>query len=138
MGVVLYELLTLEPLFYEDATELLIDEVTWRPLPDIRETLPNIPQAIEDILNSALARDPAKRPTAAAMGRALDMWCAAQAVVATPDKLQEHLALIFPSTYSPPSVADDEKTRFSNFRFGLKRGGERESWISRTWRKMLG
>ncbi len=131
-------MLTLEPLFYEDATELLIDEVTWRPLPDIRETLPDIPPAIEAILNSALARDPAKRPTAAKMGRALDDWCAAQSVVATPDKLQEHLALIFPASYSPPTVANDEKTRFSNFRFGLKRGGERENWFSRTWRRMLG
>jgi serine/threonine-protein kinase len=138
MGVVLYELLTLEPLFFEDATELLIDEVTWRPLPEVRDTVPNLPPAIEEILTSALSRDPSKRPTAQAMGRALDKWCEAQSVVATPDKLQEHLSLIFPASYAPPSVGDTERTRFSNFRFGLRRGGERESWLSRTWRRMKG
>jgi hypothetical protein len=72
------------------------------------------------------------------MGRALDKWCEAQSVVATPDKLQEHLSLIFPASYAPPSVGDTERTRFSNFRFGLRRGGERESWLSRTWRRMKG
>ena len=138
MGVVLYELLTLEPLFFEDATELLIDEVTWRPLPEVRDTVPNVPKAIEDILNAALSRDPAKRPTAQAMGRALDKWCEAQSVVATPDKLQEHLALIFPASYSPPTQAGGEHTRFSNFRFGLRRGGTRENWFRRTWRRMTG
>ena len=44
VGVTLYELLALEPLFYEDATELLIDEVTWRPLPSMRELVPDIPE----------------------------------------------------------------------------------------------
>ena len=40
VGVTLYELLALEPLFYEDATELLIDEVTWRPLPACGSSFP--------------------------------------------------------------------------------------------------
>src|SRR6185312_4118746 len=62
IGVVLYELLTLEPLFYEDATDLLIDEVTWRPLPNIREKVPAVPKAIEEALMAALDRDPAPRP----------------------------------------------------------------------------
>ena len=43
VGVVLYELLALEPLFYEDATELLIDEVTWRPLPERARARPRHP-----------------------------------------------------------------------------------------------
>jgi eukaryotic-like serine/threonine-protein kinase len=137
MGVVLYELLTLEPLFYEDATELLIDEVTWRPLPEVRDTVPDCPRAIEDILTAALSRDPAKRPTAQAMGRALDRWCEAQSVVATPDRLQEHLALIFPASYQPPSVPG-ERTRFSNFRSGLRRAGVPESWLRQLWRKIYG
>ena len=118
----LYELLALEPLFYEDATELLIDEVTWRPLPSVRELVPDIPRAIEEILTASLDRDPNKRPTAAAMGRALDKWCESQAVVATPDRLQEHLAAILTESYQPPT-ASDELTHFSNFKRGLRARG---------------
>ena len=136
MGVVLYELLTLEPLFYEDATELLIDEVTWRPLPDVREHNPGVPPALADILTNALDRDAARRPTAQAMGRALDKWCESVGVVATPDKLQEHLASIFPASYQPPSVPEGEKTRFSNFKHGLRRVGDRDSWLRRVWKAM--
>jgi serine/threonine protein kinase len=136
MGVVLYELLTLEPLFMEDATELLIDEVTWRPLPDVRELIPDIPVPIEKILTDSLDRDPARRPTAQAMGKALDRWCEAQSVVATPDRLQEHLAKIFPATYQSPTATDGEKTRFSNFKRGLRRPGDvAENWIGRLWRR---
>jgi eukaryotic-like serine/threonine-protein kinase len=135
VGVTLYELLALEPLFYEDATELLIDEVTWRPLPSVRELVPDIPRSIEEILTSSLDRDPNKRPTAAAMGRALDKWCESQAVVATPDRLQEHLATIFTESYQPPT-ASEELTHFSNFRRGLKRAdGQRHSWWSRMFKR---
>jgi serine/threonine protein kinase len=132
LGVVLYELLSLEPLFYEDATELLIDEVTWRPLRNIRDVVPSVPRAIEEILMAALDRDPARRPTAAAMGHALDRWCESQAVVASPDRLQEHLATLFPSTYRP-STASDELTGFSNFRRGLRRAGGARPW----WKRLL-
>ena len=139
MGVVLYELLTLEPLFYEDATELLIDEVTWRPLPDVRELAPGVPKEIADILERSLDRDAARRPTAQAMGRTLDKWCEAQSIVATPDKLQEHLALIFPASYEPPSKPEGELTRFSNFKRGLRRAGDaRDTWLRRVWRAMKG
>ena len=131
VGVFLYELLSLEPLFYEDATELLIDEVTWRPLPNIRETVPGIPRVIEESLLAALDRDPARRPTAAAFGKALDKWCESQTVVATPDRLQEHLAKIFPDTYAP-STLSGEFTKFSNFKRGLRRF-DRRGW----WQKLM-
>ena len=131
IGVVLYELLTLEPLFYEDATELLIDEVTWRPLPNIREKVPAVPKAIEEALMAALDRDPAHRPTAATFGKTLDRWCEAQSVVATPDRLQDHLAALFPTTYQP-STTGGEITRFSNFKHGLRRNGEHQrGWFGR-------
>jgi eukaryotic-like serine/threonine-protein kinase len=136
IGVVLYELLTLEPLFFEDATELLIDEVTWRPLPDVKERAPDVPKEIEDILLAALDRDPARRPTAEKMGRALDRWGETQPVVATPDKLQEHLGLIFPDIYKARTAATSEKTRFSNFRRGLRRADDlTQNWLQRLWRR---
>ena len=119
LSVVLYELLSLEPLFYEDATDLLIDEVTWRPLRSIREVVPSVPKAIEEILTAGLERDPVNRPTAAAMGRALDRWCEAQTIVASPDRLQEHLASLFPSTFQS-ATATGEFTRFSAFNGPLR------------------
>lgn len=136
VGVVLFELLALEPLFYEDETDLLIDEVTWRPLPNVREVLPTIPAPIEDILTRALDRDPARRPTAQAMGRALDRWCESQPVVATPDRLSEHLAGIFPSTYQP-ATQNGETTSFSNFQRGLRRGADARR-EPRFWRRIFG
>ena len=118
-SVVLYELLSLEPLFYEDATDLLIDEVTWRPLRSIREVVPSVPREIEAVLNAGLERDPANRPSAAVMGRALDRWCEAQTVVASPDRLQEHLASLFPTTFQS-ATASGEFTRFSAFNGHLR------------------
>jgi serine/threonine-protein kinase len=125
VGVVLYELLALEPLFAEDNTELAIDEVTVRPIPPIRTLVPNIEPALEQILTSALERDPARRPSAAAMGRALDRWCESQSVVATPDRLQEHLAALFPMSYQPAyehttTRPQERNTTFSNLRRGRR------------------
>jgi eukaryotic-like serine/threonine-protein kinase len=115
LGVILYELLTLQALFTEDVTELAIDEVTIHPLPDIRHHIPGIAHEIELILSLALDRDPDRRPTAAAMGRALDSWCSAQRQEGSPDRLQEHLAEIFPATYQPASISG-EHTSFKNLR----------------------
>jgi hypothetical protein len=42
------------------------------------------------------------------MGQALDQWCVAQNGMGTPDRLQEHLQTIFPTTYAPPSKNSEE------------------------------
>jgi serine/threonine protein kinase len=122
--VVLYEMLTLEPLFKEDITDLLLDEVTIHPLPSVRSRVPNLPGEIDDVLTRALSRDPQRRPTAAAMGHALDKWIEKQRPVATPDRLQEHLITLFPSSHkrtSGSSKKADTPTKFSNFKRGLRR-----------------
>ena len=119
MGVVLYELLALEPLFTEDVTQLAIDEVAVHPTPNIRTRIPNIPAELERIIESALDKDPSKRPTAAHMGRDLDRWCEGQRVPGSPDMLQEHLAKMFPSTYQPSR--DGDRTSFSNLKRSAKR-----------------
>jgi eukaryotic-like serine/threonine-protein kinase len=113
VGVVLFEMLALDWLFVEETTALAVDEVAVRPLPSIRDKVPNIDPELEQILMQALERDPVRRPTAAAMGRALDQWCAAQREMGTPDLMQEHLGRIFPASYSPPSNAE-EHTSFKN------------------------
>jgi serine/threonine protein kinase len=117
VGVVLFELLTLEQLFTEEMTALAVDEVAINPLPSIRAHLPQIDDELEQILSLALAREPALRPTAAAMGHALDQWCAAQREFGSPDRLQHHLAELFPATYEVRSLsADEELTTFSNLK----------------------
>ncbi|MGI8497705.1 MAG: serine/threonine-protein kinase [Gemmatimonadaceae bacterium] len=131
MGVVLFELLSLQPLFAEDVTELAIDEVTVRPLPNVRDIVPDIPAALEDVLSRALARDPSRRPTAAVMGKALDRWAETQAVVPSPDRLQEHLATIFPANYKLRSTSG-AFTTFSAFPSGRKNGTR--GWMSRLLR----
>jgi serine/threonine-protein kinase len=135
VGVVLFELLTLERLFAEDNTELAVEEVTVRPLPSIRSALPGIAAGLEQILASALEREPGRRPTASAMARSLDRWCESQAVVATPDRLQEHLATIFPTSYQPAyehaKRATERNTTFSNLRRGQR-------WQSRLLGRLFG
>jgi serine/threonine protein kinase len=121
MGVVLYELLALEPLFTEDVTQLAIDEVTVHPIPEIRSRIPGIDPELEQIITLALARDPARRPTAAAMGHDLDRWCTAHRHPGSPELLQQHLARLFPTIFQSPTARVAERTSFSNLKRSAKR-----------------
>ena len=131
MGVVLFELLALEPLFREDITELAIDEVAVHPLPNIRKAVPGIVPELEQILTLALEKDPALRPTAAAMGQALDRWCSSQQHVGTPDRLQEHLARLFPTSYQPLTADSGAKTSFSNLQRSVRSGQSKTGFFAR-------
>jgi eukaryotic-like serine/threonine-protein kinase len=124
VGVVLFELFALEPLFREDVTELAVDEVTVNPIPNLRQHIPGLDMEMEQILRLALNKDPRLRPTAAALGHALDQWCMAQQQPGSPDRLQEHLARILPATYRPPTKVDEPGTEFSNLRNSAMRGNE--------------
>jgi len=146
MGLVLYELLSLEPLFREDVTRLAIDEVAVLPTPNIRKRIPGIDPEIEQIISVALNKDPALRPTASAMGHDLDRWCAAQREVPSPDLLHEHLAKLFPTTYEPLTRHTAERTSFSNLKKSARRAsatpngnanggnGKRTPWWTRVLR----
>ncbi len=142
MGVVLFELLALEPLFTEDITQLAIDEVAVSPTPNVRARIPGVDPELEHIIGAALNKNPALRPTAAAMGRDLDRWCAAQAHVPTPDSLHEHLAKLFPTSYQPlTQPVAVERTSFSNLKKSAKRSalrpagrGPQSPW----WARVLG
>ena len=121
LGVVLFEMLALTPLFVEDVTELAIDEVAVNPIPSLRAQIPGLDPELEQVLALALEKNPDRRPTAAAMGFALDKWCASQNELGTPDRLQDHLQQLFPGSFAPPSRSSGEHTSFTGLRpVGMK------------------
>jgi len=128
LGLVLFELLALERLFREEITAKALSEIAIEPLPSLRDLITNLDEDLERIILAALEREPGSRPTAALLGRALDQWIYDQQQVATPDKLETHLAELFPGSYQPPTVGDEE-TEFTNLKSALSR-----SW----WKKGLG
>lgn len=103
MGVVLFELFALRSLFTEDETMAAFDEVVLNPSPDLSMRLPDADPGIQRLVAAAIAKDPADRPNAAALGRALDSWCALRGTPGSPERLQAHLAELFPEQYKPPT-----------------------------------
>lgn len=104
-SVVLFELLALEQLFREVETEAAMDEVTIAPTPNVKRLLPDVDPTLGGLITLAISKDPMVRPNAAIFGLALDEWCSKKKSVGTPEKLQAHLARLFPQTYSPPVQA---------------------------------
>jgi len=117
LGVVLYELLALAPLFREEETSLLVDEVAVQPLPNLRARITDLDATLEEVLHSALHRSPSKRASAAQFAGSLDQWVAQQAEAASPDRLQAHLVQLFPTTYA---ARTREETSFGNLRGALQ------------------
>jgi serine/threonine protein kinase len=108
MGVVLFELFALKSLFTEDETLAAIDEVVIHPTPDLESRLPGVDEGIRAIILGAIHKRPEERPNAAVLGRALDVWCARQGTPGSPERLQAHLAELFPETFNPPTRATEE------------------------------
>ncbi len=104
-AVVLFELLAREQLFREIETEAAMDEVTIAPTPNVSRLLPDIDPGLSGLITLAISKDPMLRPNAAMFGLALDQWCARQHRIGSPERLQAHLARLFPTTYSPPVEA---------------------------------
>ncbi len=103
MGVVLFELFALRSLFTEDETLAAIEEVVIGPTPELLPLLPTVDPGIRAIIEGAISKDAARRPKAAALGHSLDAWCAAQGTPGSPERLQAHLAQLFPESYRPPT-----------------------------------
>jgi serine/threonine protein kinase len=130
LGVVLYELLALSPLFREEETSLLVDEVAVQPLPNLRSRITNLDKGLEDVLQMALQRSPSRRATAAQLAASLDSWITDQNEFASPDRLQSHLAHLFPTTYQPRTRTEEE-TSFGNLREALKPARQSRSILAR-------
>jgi eukaryotic-like serine/threonine-protein kinase len=107
MGVVLFELFALKSLFTEDETLAAIDEVVIGPTPDITSQLPGIDPAMRAHRRGAIQKEPGI-VRAAVLGRSLDAWCAARGTPGSPERLQAHLADLFPETYRPPTMTGDD------------------------------
>ena len=124
LGVVLYELLALSPLFHEDNTALSVEEVVLRPLPDLRSRITDLDPDLDALLQLSLQRNPAERATAAQLGSLLDQWISAQhdRSGASPDWLQNHLAEIFPTTFEARFEADPAAVQAASEVFKKKRG----------------
>ncbi len=105
MGIVLFELLALQPLFTEDETEAAIDEVVVAPVPDVARHIPGIDASLDALLRAALSKAPDQRPSAADFGRVLDQFCVQHRETGSPERLQAHLAALFPDSYRPPTEA---------------------------------
>lgn len=106
MGVVLFELFALKTLFREDETMAAIEEVVISPTPDLVQLLPHVDEPMRRIISGAIAKEPMTRPTAALLGQSLDRWNAAQGTPGSPERLQAHLAKLFPESYQPPTLPD--------------------------------
>ncbi len=103
MGIVLFELFALKPLFTEDETEAAIDEVVVAPIPDVARFIPGIDPSLAGLLRAALSKSPDRRPSAADFGRVLDQFCVLHREPGSPERLQAHLAELFPDSYRPPT-----------------------------------
>jgi serine/threonine-protein kinase len=106
-AVVLFELLAREQLFREIETEAAMDEVTIAPTPNVQRLLPDVDIGLSGLITLGISKDPMLRPNAAMFGLALDQWCARHSETVSPDRLQAHLARLFPTTYAPPVPARD-------------------------------
>jgi serine/threonine-protein kinase len=136
LGVVLYELLALDLLFIEESTTNIVEEVAMKPLPDLRRRIHGLDPDLESIIRLALDHDPGHRPSAAMMGADLDRWIAGQHTYGSPDQLQSHLALLFPTDFRPPTRDDAEAdTGFSALERAVQatagRSGLLHRWFGR-------
>jgi hypothetical protein len=62
----------------------------------------------------ALSKGPADRPSAADFGRVLDQYCVAHREPGSPERLQSHLAVLFPDSYRPPTELSAATTSSSS------------------------
>lgn len=109
-AVVLFELLAREQLFRELETEASMDEVTIAPTPKVSRLLPDIDPGLSGLITLAISKDPMLRPNAAIFGLTLDQWCVKLKAPGSPERLQAHLAAMFPTTYSPAVEARPDRS----------------------------
>jgi serine/threonine-protein kinase len=97
LGVVLWELLTLDRLFRRDTEVESMYAVVVDDIPAPSDKRPGIPPELDAIVMKALQRDPAERwRTAREMGQALHAFAASQSSVVGAAELSEWMNELFP------------------------------------------
>jgi serine/threonine-protein kinase len=109
IGIVLYELLSGQPLFEQGDTIATMEQVISRKIEPIKELNPSIPDEVASILARALDRDVAKRfQTAGRMGFELERFMYSNRFGPTNISLHRYLKTLYPEirTYIDPTVPD--------------------------------
>lgn len=96
LGVVLYEALTGLPLYHRKTQYETMRAVIEDPVPSIRTHRPDLPEELDDIVRTALAKNPEDRfSTAGDLQVALERWLAQEQEVVPARRLTEFLRGVF-------------------------------------------
>ena len=107
-GIVLWELLSGEPLFDSADTILTLERVTSREIRPLREVAPHLPEEVCAIVDRALSRDRAARyETAGRMGLDLEQCLYRDRFGPTNTSLQRWLRELFPCSSPAPAAIPD-------------------------------
>lgn len=112
LGVVLFELLTLERLFGgpQTDTQITIHNILEKQIPDISKLNPEVPEPLERIVRKALERDPWKRyQDAGDMGYDLEYFMYNRGYGPTILTLESYLKQLFPELYVPGKTKEIRK-----------------------------
>ncbi len=99
LGVVLWELVTLERLFKRETELGTMRAVCADRIPTLAEFAPDLPPGLDGVLEGALRREPSERYSSArAFGNALELWLAGSGPPVTAGNLSEFLTGFFPGS----------------------------------------
>lgn len=138
LGVVLWELLTMKPLFTVNSTEELLAKLRQGPVAPPSLWIPDVPAELDGAVAAALALDPNKRPCSARMFKEQIMSAVPDAVSIDAFVLARRLNTLLSITTTIGEarlVIDNGPQRGVEFRFTTERGewivgrGSHVDWI---------
>jgi serine/threonine-protein kinase len=109
LGIILYELVSGEPLFDEGDTMVTLESVVSREIDPIRKVNPQVPEDVAKIVDRALARDVSQRyQTAGRMGFDMERYMYSNRFGPTNISLHRYLRSLFPDVpnHIDPTVPD--------------------------------
>ncbi len=114
LGVVMYELLSGQPLFKADNTIVGLRDISMKDITPISEVNPRVPQEVEKLLNKALERDREKRyQNAGDFGYDLEYYMYNNRFGPTNVTLEKYLVKLFPDKGKrPPGEEKKILTKF--------------------------
>lgn len=83
LGASLWHVLVGEPVFPGGSIDDILSSHVSKPVPDLREMRPELPVRLIELIESCLCKDPADRPTADQLGKALRVFTVPMAAGAT-------------------------------------------------------